>query len=102
MQYGLLSAGDDTTTDNGGIVNAAGEIKHAVVFVLSGLPASWVISNVSFQYGTGLTEPNVPGQVCETCGNTEIVPVPAAAWLFGSALACLGLLGMRRRRGGSL
>ena len=31
-------------------------------------------------------------------GNPPAVPLPGAVWLFGSALAGLGLLGMRRRR----
>jgi len=32
------------------------------------------------------------------CGQVSAVPIPAAAWLFGSSMAGLGLAGTRRRR----
>ena len=82
VNYGLLSAGDDPTTGNGGLTNSGGLIKNQVIFTLSGLPTGFVLSeasiqNFSFQYGTKLTEPNIR------------VPVPATLTLLG-----LGLLGM--------
>ncbi len=61
VQYGILSAGDDIATGNGGITGSGGLIKNSVVFTLSGLPAGFDvtrdISKVTFQYGTGMTEP---------------------------------------------
>ncbi len=105
VQYGLLSAGWVSTGDNTGITGSGGLIKNSVVFVLLGtfdldnLPN---ITNVSFQYGTALDEPNIPG-TCTTCGGgigppPSEVPLPAALPLFGSALAGAGLLGGWRKR----
>lgn len=58
-QYGLLSAGDDSATGNGGITGSGGLIKNAVQFRLSGLPADFDlnrIQNVFFLYGTAIGE----------------------------------------------
>ena len=65
LQYGITSAGDDPFTGNAAVTGNNALIKHAVVFTLSGDPAfttieDYIISNVSFQYGTDLSEPNVP------------------------------------------
>lgn len=84
IQYGLTTKGDNLLTGNGGITGT-GLIKHAIVIVLNNVgalnPSS--ISNVSFQYGTDLSEPNLPG-----------VPTPGAMALLGMA----GLVAGRRRR----
>lgn len=81
LQYGITSAGDNPATGNGGTNTPL--IKSAVVITLGGLPAGFDpaarISNISFQYGTSLDEPNL------------LVPSPAAA-------ALLGLAGLARRR----
>lgn len=85
-QYGLLSAGDNTATGNGGILGSGGMIKNSVVFKLTGLPANFSldsISNVQLQYGTDVSEPRLP-----------TVPEPNTVMLL--SLGCLGL--MRRRR----
>jgi hypothetical protein len=60
-------------------------IKNAFVFVLSVLPTNYVvsassISKVSFQYGTDLCGPNVPGHL-------QLIPEPGTI-----ALAAVGLL----------
>jgi hypothetical protein len=108
VQYGLLSAGDNTATGNGGITGSGGLIKNAVVFSLSfdaglGVFDLSKITNVSFQYGTNLSEPNLPwnppctgGAGCG--GGNTVVPLPPALVLFGSGLVGLTLLGVRRRR----
>jgi hypothetical protein len=62
LQYGILSAGDDAATGNGGIAGTGGLIKNSVVFTLGDWDPtlnSVSVSNVSFQYGTALTEPNI-------------------------------------------
>ncbi len=83
LQYGLVSAGDNVATGNGGITGSEGLIKNSVVFRLGGFGAGFdidSIANVGFQYGTAVSEP--------------YVPTPGS-------LAALGLMGaatLRRRR----
>jgi hypothetical protein len=86
MDYGLLSAGDDPTTGNTPVTGGNPLIHDSVVFTLTGLPSGFDpsrdIGNITFQYGTSLSEPNIH------------VPGPGA-WL---AFAAAGFLGARRRR----
>jgi len=93
VQYGLLSAGDNAATGNGGITGSGGLIKNSVDFVFSytGTLNLANISNLSFQYGTALTEPNVPGGPPR-----QEIPEPASIALVG--LALLGLGSTRRRK----
>lgn len=90
MQFGLLSPVTTISDFNGGMLNNA-FIQNQVTFTLSGLPAGFTlagnVTNVSFQYGTALTEPNVPGTP---------IPEPGTLALFGTGL--LGLAAMVRRR----
>lgn len=82
LQYGIVSAGDDPAAGNAAVTGANPLIKNEVVFVLSGLPDGFSvasISNVNWQYGTALDEPNIPE--------------PASI-----ALLVVGALGMIRRR----
>lgn len=87
LQYGITSAGDDPATGNTPVTGTNALIKNEVIFTLTGLPMGFnplaSIGNVSFQYGTDLSEPNDPG-----------VPTPGAL----SALALAGLVATRRRR----
>jgi PEP-CTERM motif len=89
VQYGISTLFDLYGNDNGGIKNM-GLIRNSVDFVLPGLPAGFKlsdISNVSFQYGTGLDETNFPG---------VHAPEPSTMLLLGSGL--VGLAGYGRRK----
>jgi hypothetical protein len=91
LQYGITSPVDNPATGNRAVTGANALIKHSVVFTLSGLPTSYVLSPasitaVSFQYGTALPprDPNVPG---------VFIPEPNSF-----ALTALGLLALALQR----
>ncbi len=78
LQYGITSAGDNVATGNTPVTGGFALIQNSVIFTLSGNPVfttigDYTISNVSFQYGTALDEPNDPGVFVETN-----VPEPTA------------------------
>ena len=82
IQYGITTAFDTLGNDNTGI--AAGLIQNQVVFTLDNFTGTLAdISNVSFQYGTALTETNIPGNVPDS-GPT--------AMLLGLSLSGLGFV----------
>jgi hypothetical protein len=63
-QYGIVSAGDNSATGNGGITGSEGLIKNSVVFTLQctancGFAESNISDIVRFQYGTNVSEPNI-------------------------------------------
>jgi hypothetical protein len=99
LQYGLTSAGDDTTTGNAAVTGGFALIQNGVVFTLSGLPDGFDpsgagnIANVSFQYGTSLTEPNCTGAGC-----FPSVPEPSTVLLLGAGLISVAGLGWAYRR----
>jgi len=93
LNYGLTSAGDNVSTGNTPVTGGVPLIKDHVVFRLSGIglgfdPAA-SIRNVSFQYGTSLSEPNVPGQ------RGNVIPLPGASIL---GLAGMTIIATRRQR----
>lgn len=91
VEYGILSAGDNTATGNSGVLNSGGLIKNSVIFTLSGLPTGFNlsgISNVSFQYGTALNEPRIPG--------TPGTPIPTPALLPG--LVAFAVAALRKQK----
>jgi hypothetical protein len=63
IQYGITTAFDTPGNDNTGI-SSVGLIQNQVVFTLDNFTGTSAdISNVSFQYGTALTETNIGGHV---------------------------------------
>lgn len=85
LQYGITAAGDNVATQNGGVANS--EItQNSVVFTFTvsnsfSLPS---LRKISFQYGTSLSEPNIP------CCDRQL-PEPGTVMLLGSSLVGIGL-----------
>lgn len=92
VQYGITSAGDNPATGNAAVTGNNALIQNSVVFTLSGLPAGFdpfaSISHVSFQYGTALTEPNIPPDV----------PEPGFYGILMAGLSGLVFMSWRRRK----
>jgi hypothetical protein len=86
------AAGGLTTVPDGGTsdgLDGLPFIKSAAVFVLGDVPGSFTlddISDVSFQYGTGLDEPNL-----------TTIPEPTSVMLAGFGLVLLALIRRRPR-----
>lgn len=94
FEYGIMP--DDFTGTNGNNpVNGQKLVQNSIVFTLTGInpTAEFSIKNIRVQYGTSLTEPYLT--LDDIVIPASVVPVPAAVWLFGSAL--LGMVGISRR-----
>lgn len=84
VSYGLLSAGDNLNTGNGGI-SGRDLTKNSTTFLLSGIPQGFdlnLITKVSFQYGTDLSETRL------------VTPEPCTM----IALAGAGFMALKRRK----
>jgi len=90
IEYGITSSGDNSSTGNKAVTGTNALIQGSVVFTfnVSGLPEGFdlsnAITNVSFQYGTDLSEPNIP------------VPEPSTLLLLGVSLIGIGIYGRRK------
>jgi hypothetical protein len=98
LDYGILSAGDNPATGNGGVTGSGGLIRNSVVFTLSGLPTGFnpmtSVRNVFFQYGTNLSEPRIAGTATSTPNpNSQSVPEPSTM----AGLLVTGLAAVRSR-----
>jgi hypothetical protein len=91
LQYGITSADDNPTTGNAAVTGSAALIQNSVVFTLGGIPGGFdpsdmgAVTNVNFQYGTALDDPNVPTPT----------PEPSTMLLLASGL--VGFVGLRRK-----
>jgi len=74
-------------------IASGGACDVADLYVLGCLDAANVVTSGDWDTAGGLTAGKGLSHI--TFYDTEIIPIPAAAWLFGSAL---GLLGWMRRR----
>lgn len=101
INFGIISSatGFNPNGGNGGL-NSVPLIQDSVVFVLTGVNGLSItdISNVSFQYGTKLTELNVPGtpSIPGGGGQEPNVPEPNNLALLGLGLIAGGFA-LRRR-----
>jgi hypothetical protein len=97
LNYGLLSAGDNTTTGNSPVTGDIPLVKNSVVFTLTGLTGALTVTNVTFQYGTSLGgvpggEPSIPGEPAPGVpdGGSTIILCGVAFSLLGLALRRFG------------
>ena len=89
LQYGLTSAGDNPLTGNTPVTGQYALIQDSVLFTFI-VPSGFGlgdISGVSFQYGTALDDPNVPG---------SSTPEPASLVLLGLGLGGLVIKRVRK------
>jgi len=96
LNYGLLSAGDNSATGNGGVTGGGPLIKDSVTFLLSGLPAGFSdadlaadLANVAFQYGTALNDRTEP--CIGACELQQGAPEPSMPLLLGAGLLAWGV-----------
>lgn len=95
IDWGIVSAGDNPWTGNGGIWTGLPLVKNAVLFnfTFSGDASNFKFDDVRFQYGSKLNEPSLCGDPVSTPTAT---PEPASYALIGAGLLVLGAI--RRKR----
>jgi hypothetical protein len=91
VSYGLLSAGDNLTTGNGGVLGSTHQplIDNSAIFVFTyngvfDYPTE--VSNIIFQYGTSNSEPELTCQSAGTTCNSAATPEPPALLLSATIL----------------
>jgi hypothetical protein len=96
LDYGIVGSGG---TANQGGLNGNPFIQDTVDFYLSGVPIGPEpsVSNVVFQYGTGLDEPSVPGDE-DDFGDPPNGAVPEPLTLLAVGTAVAGVARYLRRR----
>ena len=94
--FGLVSAGWLAADDANGFVTQGPHIDNSVTFLLTGFDPLLLsgISGVRFQYGTSLSETNIPG-VTGSNSPLSAIPEPASLLLLGSGM---GIAARRLRR----
>lgn len=99
INFGIISD-DPTFNPNGGLANDP-LVRDFVTFVLTGVNGLTEadISNVSFQYGTALTEANIPGNPPPGGPPPGQAPEPGTLAILGAALVGFGLARRRRPKG---
>jgi hypothetical protein len=94
VDFGLTTINDNYLNDTGGLKNK-GLIVDTVVFTFK-LPSAFTVTNitdVTFQYGTNLKQPDL---FQETADSSSLIPEPSTISLVAAAL--LGALTLARRR----
>jgi hypothetical protein len=92
VDFGLTTL-FDLPGNNKGSIKHKGLIENAIVLVLEGLPVDFTladISNVTFQYGNKIKEPEITGEAI------AVIPEPSTIMLVATGL--LGVLTVFRRR----
>jgi len=101
LNYGILSAGDNTGTGNGGITGHGPLIKNSVAYTLNApsFSLSELGSTVVFQYGTSTTEPHFTGSCLQDCTPPapQVVPEPSTWIMLVTGTLCLLGYGWSRR-----
>jgi hypothetical protein len=99
IEFGIVPS-TENGVGNGGIITQD-LIQHDVVFVLSGFNGNLNFTDVSFQYGTSLDEPNFGGGTGTGSGGGSgqtLVPEPTSLLLFGSGLAMTAYRARRKKQ----
>lgn len=100
LGFGITSAGDNAATGAKSVTGQYPLIDDSVVFTLA-MPTNYVlgsVTNVEFQYGTTLHEPELSG-ILQTGGpGSTLVPEPASLSLVAGGIGLLILLQIGRYR----
>lgn len=89
LQYGITSASDNLATGNAAVTGGNALIQNSVVFTFTGASGltDASFSNITFQYGTALTETSYVGKYAPVGDTTA--PVPEAPTVIAGALLLL-------------
>ena len=95
---GTMSEASDPVYIEQVLANSTGEFNFYAPNAETGavLPNVWMTGFQMYSYGEGVVDRGELFFTATRLENIEAVPVPAAAWLFGSALAGLGVLRKRK------